>query len=409
MSRAIRIALSASVSLAALSLHTSASAQTVRLDRFTPAPGNEGLFQVEGPPEPGPPVVSAVAEHAFAPLVLRNAAGEAAQVVPSQTVIHAVADLRAAEFLRLFASFPFTVAASDPEGAASAFAHEEGDRVARAGLGDAVVGARVAFVNTAVVDAGASASITVPTATGSYWNGSGSFTFEGRLTGALHVGMVDLLLNLGARSRPEQEIYNVTVGPEMTAGLAARVTPVEWLELGVEALADTGLLEASVFQEASSRIEMLARARVSPWESWGFDVGGGFGLVDGYGTPAGRLLTSVTVPLPPYVGQRAAPPASPTPAPATPAVPPADHIASDRDGDHIPDKQDQCVDTPEDADGVLDEDGCPDTDRGRFSGVEPGRLRAAGLGSTSQRAEETTDPGRFADRHVEVCHEGAAP
>jgi outer membrane protein OmpA-like peptidoglycan-associated protein len=37
-------------------------------------------------------------------------------------------------------------------------------------------------------------------------------------------------------------------------------------------------------------------------------------------------------------------------------------VDKDTDGDHIPDSRDQCILEPEDVDGYLDEDGCPDPD-----------------------------------------------
>jgi outer membrane protein OmpA-like peptidoglycan-associated protein len=37
-------------------------------------------------------------------------------------------------------------------------------------------------------------------------------------------------------------------------------------------------------------------------------------------------------------------------------------VDKDTDGDHIPDSRDQCILEPEDVDGYLDEDGCPDLD-----------------------------------------------
>ena len=52
--------------------------------------------------------------------------------------------------------------------------------------------------------------------------------------------------------------------------------------------------------------------------------------------------------------------------PPDPSVPPDDEAdagpPSDRDGDGVPDSEDQCVMTPEVRDGIEDEDGCPEAD-----------------------------------------------
>lgn len=332
---------------------------SVRLDRFTPAPGNEGLWQVEGPAADGPPVVSVFAEHARSPLVIRQGEAEA-RVVPSQTVLHLAADVGVADFLRVFATMPFTLHADEPDRDARPYATTEDDRIGRAGLGDLQVGARATFYRDERVAVGASSMIGIPSATGSYWNGSGGFTFEGSILCGLHFGPVDFLFDAGARSRPVEHLLNVVVGPEVSLGIGARLTPIDWLQLSAEFLGDTGLLSDSAFKLESTRLEVLGRARITPWADWGFDVGGGMGFIDGYGSPSARVMTAITVPIPAYVAPRKA--SDPKESQPEPRQPTEEDFAKviDRDGDGVVDAKDRCIDLPETRDGVLDEDGCPE-------------------------------------------------
>ena len=69
---------------------------------------------------------------------------------------------------------------------------------------------------------------------------------------------------------------------------------------------------------------------------WVVRGGAGTGLSSGIGSPKFRALLSVSY------------------------EPPRDEAPKDTDGDGILDDTDQCIDTPEDADGVADTDGCPE-------------------------------------------------
>lgn len=359
------------------------AAPTVRLDRYAPAPGSEGLFQVEGVPRETPPTVTFVAEHAARPLVFDDGDGDAVSVVSSETVMHIVTDVPATSFLRLAIAVPVVLAAGGPEPIGPRALVGE-DVQGGPGLGDATAMARIRGWDDGTFALGGSLTLGVPTATGSYWNGSGAVTGEARVTTELRFHPIAILLNVGARTRPEEEILNVHVGSEVSAGLGVRFAATRWLELGSELLADTGVTSGAAFEGSSSRIETFSRIRVSPWDYGGIDVGAGVGWVNGFGTPEARLLVGVTLPITlELFGYRAGPSeisekvstnsGSPGSGARTRArASAADGEAAralaavDADGDGIPDVTDRCVHMPEDKNGILDGDGCPE------GGVQPG-------------------------------------
>ncbi|HJZ87635.1 MAG TPA: thrombospondin type 3 repeat-containing protein [Polyangia bacterium] len=84
----------------------------------------------------------------------------------------------------------------------------------------------------------------------------------------------------------------------------------------------------------SAPMEVDAAVRISLPHAIEASLGGGAGLVRGVGSPLARAFVGLTW-APDY---------------------------RDRDGDGIPDMDDQCPDQPEDRDGYKDEDGCPDPD-----------------------------------------------
>ena len=84
--------------------------------------------------------------------------------------------------------------------------------------------------------------------------------------------------------------------------------------------------------DAPLEVDLAARLFVKP--SLSLDVGVGYGVVPGIGSPHPRVYAGVV------------------------------YAPDDRDRDHdgVPDAYDQCPDQPEDKDGFQDDDGCPDPD-----------------------------------------------
>ena len=203
------------------------------------------------------------------------------------------------------------------------------------GLGDVVVSPRFSLtapegrwgVATALV-----ADLTFATGDETDFRGDGqvrggaSLTLESRAEGG------SFLMEGGYRFRPERQFANLTVGDEGLLRLAGRYAISPAIDLVPEwegrlSTPDGG--DAALAQEL--RGGLASRAR----EGWALAAGVGFGFGEAVGRPAVRYLIGLS-----YV------------APADP----------DPDGDGLTNESDFCPDQPEDKDGYIDEDGCPDLD-----------------------------------------------
>ncbi|MGM0578260.1 MAG: OmpA family protein [Myxococcota bacterium] len=184
---------------------------------------------------------------------------------------------------------------------------------------------------------------TFPTATQDSLAGNG-LGGGARIITDLTLGRVLLALNLGAYLRGEDATFQpdgladpiLEVGHEWTAGLGGEVRVVD----GVSVVAETYLrtaLDEPFADDGTTQLEGLGGVRWRPIESVAVTAGAGGGtpLYEGYGTSRFRV----------FAGAR-----------WTWTAP------GDRDGDGIPDGEDECPLWPEDMDGFEDRDGCPDPD-----------------------------------------------
>jgi len=185
----------------------------------------------------------------------------------------------------------------------------------------------------------------------------------------------DVAAMLGYRIRPESQLTNVILDDELLfgLGLTGRLTPT------VEALVS---LDASTAVYGSFLPETTPGAlngalRFSVFNHFRVLAGGGIGVLSGYGSPAWRgffglefmprtydfdqdTIADHDDDCPADAGKkdnRGCPERDPLEVAAV-----AIRQAMDNDGDRIVDAKDMCPYLPEDHDGYLDEDGCPDGD-----------------------------------------------
>jgi outer membrane protein OmpA-like peptidoglycan-associated protein len=217
------------------------------------------------------------------------------------------------------------------------------DQLSPVGLGDIRLIPKVGILKEsyAQVDLSLLLPLTLPTALpqGQYL-GDEFINFHPELALSKHFSAFRVLGNLGYRYRPERQLQDLTVGQELTYRVAAAYNLKEEAEVPVEIGASINGTQPVLtpFQNVNqSPLELMVGGTYDPMDSIGeLQVFGGFGigLVAGHGTPDTRI----------FAGVRWSP------------------RNQDNDEDGILNSDDGCPNDPEDVDGHMDSDGCPDPD-----------------------------------------------
>jgi outer membrane protein OmpA-like peptidoglycan-associated protein len=141
-------------------------------------------------------------------------------------------------------------------------------------------------------------------------------------------------VNLGYTIRPEHEVGRLEVDDTLTYGLGAEIALTDTIH-AVGELFGEAVLGAEDSGAEETPLEYVLGLKFVPSEAALISVGGGSGLIHGFGTPDYRIFLAATF----------------------------RHVpVRDTDGDGLLDDVDVCVEEPEDRDGFMDEDGCPDPD-----------------------------------------------
>jgi large repetitive protein len=159
---------------------------------------------------------------------------------------------------------------------------------------------------------------------------SDGFAFEPTLIMDYATGPVEFAVNVGGRIREEACHVFLCVGNQITYRAATRWDIMPEFRVSGELYGASGLDQNSTYMEG-----VVAASLLLPSDGWAFTLGGGSGLLPGYGDTKFRLFAAIN-----YA--------------------PAKNI--DRDGDGVVDDEDQCPLKPEDKDGFKDDDGCPELD-----------------------------------------------
>lgn len=175
----------------------------------------------------------------------------------------------------------------------------------------------------------------VPSGNADAFNGEGDVSFGAALLFNKRFSIVNIALNLGYRYLPRTPFVNLVVSHELTYGLGLGVEAIKKrLEIIGELAGATQLVEG--VSENGSPFELLVGARVYPLrnsKSLAINLGMGFPILPGYGTPQFRVFAGIT-----YARR-----------------------VFDADKDGVEDEKDRCPKTP----GPKENDGCPwpDTDK----------------------------------------------
>ncbi|MBZ4410888.1 OmpA family protein [Myxococcus sp. XM-1-1-1] len=222
--------------------------------------------------------------------------------------------------------------------------------VSRTTLGDIRVVPRVHLLDREKFPVGLSliAEVRAPTGSADSFTGERGFLFAPRLAVEQRFEVLPIPIrvvgNAGVRIRKEAQYLNLLVDDELTlgGGVIAEL-PNMGRFTDVQATAEmhiaTPLVRPFNFDQSDTLKtpwEVLVGARTKVWGNWGLElnVGRGINLTTGYGREALRVMFGLRY----------------------------DQSFVDSDGDNVPDNRDRCPNEPEDKDGFMDSDGCPDPD-----------------------------------------------
>ncbi|HEU4577783.1 MAG TPA: OmpA family protein [Polyangiaceae bacterium] len=210
---------------------------------------------------------------------------------------------------------------------------------------------------------GVEVPVTLPLYDTPAYMGYDGWGVEPRLLTEAQAGPVVISTAIGALFKPEQRIFNIRDGNQLTYGLSTLVPDaLKGWDFGAEFQGGTPLDRPG--RSAETRGEVLIGARHRIDERLSVSTGGGAGVMSGVGQSGYRVFVSVG-----YAASLVGTPDAESedsrksdcavhPGLALPpGCPPPD---SDHDG--ILDALDKCPNEAEDKDGFEDDDGCPDLD-----------------------------------------------
>ncbi len=308
------------------------------LNRFLLKPGADRVFSVEGS-EVAPawsPYGGLWFHYLSKPLVFVSGEGAAETeevVVDSLMQLQAGVGFGIADLLEFELVLPIVLSS---EGDPARF-----NQIGEAGLGDIL--ARLRFEILGRPDGGdgfglnLGVGVGIPSGKAEAGAGDGGVTIQPKLALAFMTGPLLIAANVGVNVRTDSGAFdNIDFGTELAYGLGAEVRVAEPIAIGLELIGST-MLENAFAEKAETPLELIGGVKARLLGGLHFELGGGTGLMPGYGSPEFRF----------FVGAQWAEWGAGEP---------------DTDGDGLVDSKDKCPYEAEDKDGFQDEDGCPDPD-----------------------------------------------
>ncbi len=226
-----------------------------------------------------------------------------------------------------------------------------------AGMGDLRLALKVAILRgDRPFKLAARLLVTAPTGRSGRLLGYGSWTATPSVIAGYEAGIVAVTADLGYRMRRRDTFGELEQDDELAMSLAAQVRVADPAALIAEGQARVGVAGRRVEQnENTIEADLGARFFFLDDDALTLDVGGGTGLLDGYGAPIARAFATVR-----YRLDRASCEFGPE---DRDGYEDGDFCADlDNDRDAIEDTADECPNDAEDMDEFLDDDGCPDVD-----------------------------------------------
>jgi len=329
----------------------SVSTDRFAVNRFVPAVGAGNYIQVDGAAVGGhlSPTVELVVDYAHRPFVLYTAecdgtmiedcdlAGGDAEIVQYQLTTTVSGSISLANRVQIGLSVPLVY--TNGEGFAASVTGRDEPYIYipggyAFGLGDPRLSVKLRIVGKGDrgFGGGLLGYVTAPVGNlmaEGYGLGYNGVTAGGYMIAELKLGMFRASANVGGGYMPPGTLLSTETGSEFTygAGFGLDITPLFGLV--------TEFVGATRFSTEldENPFEWRLAGKLTQGD-FVFQLGGGAGLVSGAGIPNFRVI-----------GGAAFQPSG-----------------VDSDGDGVGDKTDACVAEPEDKDGYMDDDGCPEAD-----------------------------------------------
>ncbi len=301
----------------------------LNVQRFVPVTGPYGIFTTESAQSASHLQVSGGLLLNFAkdPLVFEEADGDIVPIVEDQLAADVLFALGLFDVLEIDLALPVYFVNSANLGS--------GNAIDGATVGDLRARLKYSLLNPSdsPVGFGLTLGTTLPTGDAEAFTSSGNLGVQPGIVVDTKAGPVLLALNLGANIQGERGFGNLNVSNELlyNAGAEVGVIP-DTLFLGAEVNGSTAMDD--FFADEKSPLEALLGLKLRTPVGINFVLGGGGGLVAGYGAPAYRVFGGIN-----YA-----------------------NYDNDWDDDGLLNDADQCPRDPEDLDQFEDENGCPDPD-----------------------------------------------
>lgn len=360
----MRAAILATIFLSMLAALPASAQDTADLQQFRPSAHGGELFTVESAAAtPSLDLRASVFfNYAYRPLQLvRRTGNRAGALVDHRLDAHVLGSIALFDRLSIGLSIP---AALFQGGSLDAVATGgAATRLASLAFGDLRLDAK-AFLRPRrfFMDIAVLLALTVPTGNERAFTGDKSINFSSELDLSRRFGPVTIAGNMGYTWRPRARILNLIVDQEFyyRAGIAfeiGRLVEKLPLTLVAEIFGRTSAVKPFKI-ENQNPMEWLVGIRATFFGRMMLSLGGGRGILPGYGAPSARAFLGLgfiivkpkKAPVVDAYGE----------APASQPVPPP--APKDTDGDGFTDDVDYCDSDAEDKDSYQDEDGCPDPD-----------------------------------------------
>ncbi|MFT7621077.1 MAG: outer membrane protein OmpA-like peptidoglycan-associated protein [Myxococcota bacterium] len=278
--------------LAAPTLRAQTPQEGFSLQRFTPVPHTDRVFNVEGTNLAMPLRPSAtVFLHLMKEPLRYNLVTSSAQTNEERVDRFLGGELGIGlgllSFLDVQAILPFKL---DGDGNQAVFS-----KVDQSGVGDIVLRARLAAMDRATYDGvGLTFNIgaAIPAGDPDTMTASQHTAFQFGAAGTYETGRWLMAVNAGLDLRKNQRIApNLLIGDEFRYGIGATVRALEWLRFGAEVF---GAVSLETTQEGNNPVELAAGPRFMISPNLQIDVGVGAGLTDGVGAPDWRVFTGLS-------------------------------------------------------------------------------------------------------------------